>query len=114
MLFFCDSFDIVRPMNDTKQITQLQRIMAKFEGCRPMARALKKPVSSVSRWTDYVPGKYVTDVMTAAILNGVPVTFEDFFDKTRIEAAYKERRKIEAEIEHLRHAQPTRVETAAE
>ena len=64
-------------------MTPAQRVLAKFGGIAPAARALGLPQSTVQGWriSGYIPGYRQSNVLAKAKELGLDVTPADFFDR---------------------------------
>ena len=59
-----------------------QKVIQKFGGVSPLAKALNKPRSSVRNWWDrgIIPAREQNNVLCAAQKEGVDLTPDDFFE----------------------------------
>lgn len=62
-------------------MTYVNKIVDAFGGIRPMAAAIKRPVSTVKSWKDRgsIPDPSKPEVLAVAQANGLPLGREDFF-----------------------------------
>ena len=65
------------------RMTYVDQIVEKFGGVRSLARAIEKPVSTVSSWKTRgsIPDEHKVDVLNSAITAGVDLAPEDFFPR---------------------------------
>lgn len=63
-------------------MTPVARIIDKFGGIRPLARALNRPVSTVQSWKDRgaVPHRRQAELLEYARAHGIELTPAEFFD----------------------------------
>lgn len=66
-------------------MSYVDRIVDRFGGVRPMARAIGKPVSTVWSWQSRrsIPDQHKAEILGAANLQGLALGPEDFFPKEK-------------------------------
>lgn len=60
-------------------MSYVETVIGKFNGIRPMARAMRLPPTTVQGWklAGHIPAKRIRDVLNAAETQGIHLTIED-------------------------------------